>query len=189
LSVLAVASARHAGGQYMQGKPYFSIAAGVTLQQQITDPYYANDLYGTAGPALAVAGGGHVSDHVAIEGRFGLAGFGAPTYTVSPGGCLGQPCPPRRPIGELRVYTVAGDAVWVSSRKETGPLLLAGLGIRDVADRLGNANEVRPYAEIGAGIAGPLGSSQVFIDARYQRTPSRAFVPAWMLPIELGFRL
>lgn len=189
--IAAACVARAAGAQhYADGDPYMALSAGAAFEQAVTDPNYRRDVYGRLGPAFAFAIGNRVSERLAFEVRAGGAWFPPPTYITNPGGCRlsGSVCPPEIGSSDLRAFTLGANAMWVRSRTETSPMVLGGMGVRVVNRATYDEKDIRPYAEIGAGVATPLGKSQLFIDARLQAAPASRFMPHWTLPIELGVR-
>jgi hypothetical protein len=181
-AALFAADISQVAAQTVQRAAYFSVEAGLATEPEqfsVRSPF---------GFALAAGVGRSLSEHRAIEGRFGVELFGAPTQIISPGGCLGQvPCSLPQP-SVVRVFTLAGDLLFSRHLRATGPLVIAGAGLRYITEAPEHSPELRPFAEIGAGVARAFGAARVGIEARYQLAVSGADLPQWTMPIGINVR-
>lgn len=170
-------------GQSATRDYYVAIEAGMAAQP---DQFSVRSQLGAA---VAFGAGRYFSTHAAVEARLGADFFAAPTQFISPGGCLGQgPCNPPR-ASPVHITTLAGDWVFSNRQRGTAPLILAGLGLRRITESPATSPEVRPFAEVGAGIVHSLTRTSIGLEARWQLAPSRADLPRWTLPIGVNIRL
>jgi hypothetical protein len=140
------------------------------------------------GFGLAAGVGRVLSSHEAVELRLGAELFAAPTPFHSPGGCLGfEPCNPPQP-SDVRVPTLGADLVFFGDRRGTAPLALAGVGLRYITEAPAHSPELRPFGEIGAGVAHPLGTASLSVEGRWQIAASSGGLPRWTLPVGLNIR-
>jgi hypothetical protein len=140
------------------------------------------------GVALAAAVGRQLTRRLAVEARLGGAVFGAPEQFVSPAGCFGVvPCIPPSP-SSVHMVTFGGNAILSSASPRVAPLLLAGIGIRYITEAPTHGGESRPYAELGAGLATPIGAVSWRVNARIQVAPASGDLPRWTIPITTGVR-
>jgi hypothetical protein len=165
---------------------YFSAQAGLAADP----PQFS--VRSDRGLALAVGAGRYVSEHFALEGQLGGQLFGAPVQIINPGGCPGQaptsPCILPQPSA-VHVATLAGDLVWSGSRGGITPLLIAGDGLRYITEAPEESPQLRPLAEIGAGVGHSFGTASVAVEGRIQVAAWTAGLPRWTAPIGISVRV
>lgn len=181
IAFVAISGSR-GSAQSSDRSPYVSFGAGLA-----TEPSAFNVRSGF-GLALAAGVGRDLSTHTALETRLGGEFFGAPTEFISPGGCLGQvPCVLPR-ASSVHVVTLAANFVFSSGLHSTGPLLLFGAGLRDIAETPERPAELRPVVELGGGIGHAFNAASVGVEVRYQLAAASAGLPRWTMPIGLNVR-
>jgi hypothetical protein len=183
VAFVAITGAR-GRAQSVQPTTYFSVGAGVAAEPA---QFSVRSEFGLA---LAASLGRDLSAHSALEVRLGGELFGAPTQFISPGGCLGQtPCDLPQPSA-VHVITLAGNLVFSTGRRTTGPLLLlVGTGLRRITETPEHPTDLGPFVEIGGGVARSFGGASIGLEARYQIATSTAGLPRWMMPIGINARL
>ncbi|MGH7617067.1 MAG: hypothetical protein ACREPM_07565 [Gemmatimonadaceae bacterium] len=181
LVVLVSIAAAQVGAQSSPRMTYYSIEAGGAAQQ--TDEV---NLRSTFGVSAALGFGRLVSERVALEARIGGQRFGAPAQTLPPGCPPFATCEPP-PSDDVSVTTLGGDVVAILSDEHAlAPVVTGGVGARYITAAPVHGGELRPFAEIGGGFAGPVGGVRVSITARFQRAMTSAGLPRWTMPIGLG---
>jgi hypothetical protein len=184
LAFIAIAGAR-GRAQTVQPTTHFSVEAGLAAEP----PQFS--VRSEIGIALAASVGRDLSAHSAVELRLGGELFGAPAQVISPGGCPGQspslPCLPPQP-SSVHVITLAGNLVLSGGRRATGPLLFVGTGLRYITEVPEHPTDVRPFVEMGGGVAHSFGTASVGLEARYQLVASNPDLPRWMMPIGINVR-
>jgi hypothetical protein len=119
-----------------------------------------------------------------VEGRLAGAFFPAPVWFISPGCPFGGPCndtPPSR----VEVVTLGGDVVALAGGRHNGPFVLAGGGAQYIRESPERRPAVRPYADLGAGMAMDVHGRVWKVAASFQLASSGADLPRWMIPITL----
>jgi hypothetical protein len=182
VAFVAIASAR-GRAQTVQPTTYFSVGSGLAAEP----PQFS--VRSEFGLAVAASLGRDLSAHRALELRLGGEIFGAPTLPIGPGGCLGQtPCVLPQP-STVHVITLAGNLVFSGGRRTTGPLLFVGTGLRRITETPGYPTDLRPFVEIGGGVAHSFGRASIGVEARYQLATSSADLPRWTMPVGINARL
>jgi hypothetical protein len=140
------------------------------------------------GYSVAAGIGRQLSAHGALEGRFGGEFFDSAPEFVSPGGCLAQgPCV--RPLASpVHIITFAGNLVVSGDLRQGRPLMVVGAGFRHITESPEHPPELRPFAEIGGGIARSDRAYSIGLDVRLQLAASTANLPRWTLPCGLSVR-
>ena len=163
-------------------KSYVDLDVGIAVEEAQVNVRSALGLAGAA------AIGRQLTPRLAVEARLGGQVFLAPEQFTSPGGCLGVvPCVTRTP-GPLQVVTLGANAIYSATTQGVAPLLLAGVGVRNIAQAPEHSSETRPFGEIGAGIAVPVGLARWHIDARIQLAPASSDVPRSTIVVTTGVR-
>jgi len=171
-----------AHAQAAQHSMYASVSAGAAVEPDLFSVRSA------WGGSAAVAFGRILSSHTAIQGRAGAEYFAAPPQFISPGGCLGQqPCNPPQ-ASAVKIATLAADGVISPVPAISGPLLIIGVGLRNVSASPEQASEIRPFVDLGAGLALAIGSGSLGLEARYQLAAASGGLPRWTLPIQVTAR-
>lgn len=182
LVVFVVVGIGRVDAQSAQHSIYASVSAGVAVEPDLFSVRSA------WGGSAAVAVGRVLSSYTAIQGRAGAEYFAAPPQVIGPGGCLGrQPCNPPQP-GAVTIATLAAEAVISGAPEILGPLLIIGGGLRHVSESPEQTSEIRPFLDLGAGLAFPIGSGSLGLEARYQLAAAHAGLPQWTLPIQVTVR-
>lgn len=159
---------------------YFGVSAGAVVEEGELS------VRSSVGPVIGLTVGREVRDQFAIQAEATRAIFGAPTYSPSPGGCLGTlPCP--QSSSTVRATTIGGGAVF-SARAALAPFLVLGGGVRHVSEPPYYNGETRPYSEIGGGFLALLGGHQIGVETRVQLATASGTLPRWMVPTTVGIR-
>jgi hypothetical protein len=137
------------------------------------------------GYSVAAGIGRQLSARGAVEGRLG-GEFFSPDYD-SPA-CLGQlPCD-RSLSSPVHVITFAANLLLSGDLRQGRPLFVVGAGFRHIAEAPEHPPELRPFAEIGGGIARSDRAYSIGLDVRLQIAASSANLPRWTMPCGLNLR-
>ena len=170
--------------QASSAESYTVISAGAAVEQPV---YNQRSNVGVSGTGAV---GWQISKHRAYEIRMSTAFFGAPGLFISPGGCLpALQCPRSSEPSDVRTLTVGGNVIFSTDDAQHESLFTdIGAGARFINEDPGLGTEVRPYAEIGAGITIPFANVSLVLEARGQFAPSSGGLSRFIAPITLGIR-
>jgi hypothetical protein len=178
----SAAQARRLEAQVAPHPNYLSAEAGFAVEP----PQFS--VRSRLGFGIAADVGRVLSSHDAVEVRLGAEVFGAPTQFIIPGGCLGLgPCNPPQP-SQVWVPTLASDLVFFGDRRATTPIAIVGAGLRYITEAPAHSPELRPFGEIGAGVAHPFGAATLSLEARWQVAASSGGLPRWTMPVGINMR-
>ncbi len=103
-----------------------------------------------------------------------------------------QPCPmweQPTPGGRVEAGNLLVGVEWRELPARGGAYLLAGLGPQYLFEHPQERGTVQIVAQVGAGIAVPIGSAALELEARYERRLGAGILPTNVVPVTLGLRL
>jgi hypothetical protein len=78
--------------------------------------------------------------------------------------------------------------VFFGNRRATAPIAILGAGLRYITGAPAHSPELRPFGEIGAGVAHSLGTVSLSLEARWQVAASSGGLPRWTMPVGINMR-
>jgi hypothetical protein len=181
-SIFLALGAMRSHAQSIEHSAYFAVDAGVAAEPPELS------VRSRFGLALGAGAGRALSSHVALEARLGGEFFGAPTQFYGPGGCLGVgPCN-LETASSVHVIALSADGILSSGARGTGARLLVGGGARYISATPEDPSDLRPFVEIGCGVARSFAAASIGLDARFQLAAWTAEFPRWTMPIGISVR-
>ncbi len=144
---------------------------------------------GTFGAGVRQAASSHITLRFDVEYQW--LGARADYVYVAP--CLAiSVCPmweQPTPGGRIQAGNLLVGVEWREPPPRGGAYLIAGLGPQFLFEHPAAQGTIQIVAQLGGGIAVPIGSAALELEARYERRLGAGVLPTNVVPVTLGLRL